>query len=143
MRSTRLANVCVTAEIASSLAEMSAIDDCSVALTALIDAACLRSVTPRLSSPIFPTFCLVINSPPYWTAVEYDGGRSWWAYDDAYLDDIQAVWNECARVLRPNGKLCINAPIMPIPERMNRQHTRYLKNIAFDMEGIASSPRRT
>ena len=49
MRSTRLANVCVTAEIASSLAEMSAIDDCSVALMALIDAACLRSVTPRVS----------------------------------------------------------------------------------------------
>jgi len=53
---------------------------------------------------------LVINSPPYWTAVEYDGGRSWWAYYDAYLDDIQAVRNEWARVLRPNRKLCINTP---------------------------------
>jgi len=49
MRSTRLANVCVTAEIVSSLAEMSAIDDCAVTLTAPTDAACLRSVTPRVS----------------------------------------------------------------------------------------------
>ena len=79
---------------------------------------------------------IVITSPPYWTAVKYDGGGtgSPWASYGAYLNDIQAVWNECARVLRPNGKLCINAPIMPIPKAMIRQHTRHLKNIAFDME---------
>jgi modification methylase len=77
---------------------------------------------------------LVITSPPYWTAVEYDGGGSPWASYGAYLDDIQSIWNECARVLRPNGKLCINAPIMPIPKALIRQHTRHLKNIAFDME---------
>jgi DNA modification methylase len=47
---------------------------------------------------------------------------------------MQTVWNACARVLRPNGKLCINAPIMPIPKDVIRQHTRHLKNIAFDME---------
>jgi modification methylase len=77
---------------------------------------------------------LVITSPPYWTAVEYEGGKNPWASYDAYLADIQSVWNECARVLRPNGKLCINAPIMPIPKEMIKQHTRHLKNIAFDME---------
>jgi modification methylase len=37
-------------------------------------------------------------------------------------------------VLRPNGKLCINAPVLPIPKDMIRQHTRHLKNIAFDIE---------
>jgi DNA modification methylase len=47
---------------------------------------------------------------------------------------MQSVWNQCARVLRPNGKLCINAPIMPIPKDLIHQHTRHLKNIAFDME---------
>jgi modification methylase len=77
---------------------------------------------------------LVITSPPYWTAVEYDGGGCEWASYGAYLDDIQTVWQECARVLRPNGKLCVNAPIMPIPKQMIRQHTRHLKNIACDME---------
>jgi len=77
---------------------------------------------------------LIVTSPPYWTAVEYEGGKNpWHSYED-YLTDIQTVWNQCARVLRPNGKLCIDAPIMPIPKDMIKQHTRHLKNIAFDME---------
>ena len=77
---------------------------------------------------------LIVTSPPYWTAVEYDQGENPWASYDAYLTDMQSVWNQCARVLRPNGKLCINAPIMPIPKAVIEQHTRHLKNIAFDME---------
>ena len=75
-----------------------------------------------------------MTSPPYWTAVEYEGQKDPWASYEAYLDDMQSVWRECARVLRPNGKLCINAPIMPIPKAVIEQHTRHLKNIAFDME---------
>jgi modification methylase len=83
----------------------------------------------------FPDSCidLVVTSPPYWTAVEYDQGKSPWSSYEAYLTDMQSVWNH-ARVLRPNGKLCINAPIMPIPKEVIQQHTRHLKNIAFDME---------
>jgi modification methylase len=84
----------------------------------------------------FPAGCidLIVTSPPYWTAVEYDGANNpRQSYED-YLTDMQSVWSECARVLRPNGKLCINAPIMPIPKDVIRQHTRHLKNIAFDME---------
>lgn len=77
---------------------------------------------------------LIITSPPYWTAVEYDHGANPWGSYDAYLTDMQSVWNQCARVLRPNGKLCINAPILPIPKDVIEQHTRHLKNIAFDME---------
>ena len=76
---------------------------------------------------------LIVTSPPYWTAVEYDGAPSWPSYE-AYLADLQQVWNECARVLRPNGKLCINAPLLPIPKKLVRQHTRHLKNIAADIE---------
>src|SRR3984893_1535547 len=77
---------------------------------------------------------LVVTSPPYWTDVEYEQGENSWAADPTYLTDMQSVWNQCARVLRPNGKLCINAPIMPIPKDVIQQHTRHLKNIAFDME---------
>jgi modification methylase len=77
---------------------------------------------------------LIVTSPPYWTAVEYDGSDTPWRSYDAYLTDMESVWSECARVLRPNGKLCINAPIMPIPKAMIGQHTRHLKNIAFDLE---------
>jgi modification methylase len=84
----------------------------------------------------FPDGCidLVITSPPYWTAVEYDQGHNPWSSYEGYLTDMQSIWVQCARVLRPNGKLCINAPIMPIPKEVIQQHTRHLKNIAFDME---------
>ena len=61
---------------------------------------------------------LIVTSPPYWNAVEYDHGKSpWQSYED-YLGDVQSVWLQCSRVLRPNGKLCINAPIMPIPKEV-------------------------
>ena len=77
---------------------------------------------------------LIMTSPPYWNAVAYDNDAAPWRDYQTYLADMLSVWEQCARVLRPNGKLCINAPIMPIPKRMIAQHTRHLKNIAFDME---------
>lgn len=77
---------------------------------------------------------LIITSPPYWTAVEYEGQAAEWPTYEAYLNDMMKVWSQCARVLRPNGKLCINAPVMPIPKDVIEQHTRHLKNIAFDNE---------
>jgi modification methylase len=84
---------------------------------------------------------LIITSPPYWTAVKYDDGAieadggapSKWATYEAYLEDMFSVWVQCARVLRPNGKLCINAPLMPIPKDIIAQHTRHLKDIASDI----------
>ena len=84
----------------------------------------------------FPDHCidLIVTSPPYWTAVQYADGKNPSSSYEAYLADIQPVWRECARVLRPNGKLCINAPVMPIPKAIIEQHTRHLKNIAFDLE---------
>ena len=84
----------------------------------------------------WPNSCvdLVITSPPYWTAVEYAGQPAAWPTYEAYLDEMLSVWVQCARVLRPNGKLCINAPVMPIPKDVIDQHTRHLKNIAFDNE---------
>jgi DNA modification methylase len=83
----------------------------------------------------FPVDCIdsVITSPPHYSAVTYSGGVTWSSYE-ACLDDMQSVWTQCARVLRPNGKLCINAPLMPIPQAIIRQDTRHLKNIAFDIE---------
>lgn len=83
---------------------------------------------------------LIVTSPPYWTAVRYDDGAvdggeasGRWASYDGYLEDMFRVWAQCARVLRPNGKLCINAPLMPIPKEIIPQHTRHLKDIAGDI----------
>jgi DNA modification methylase len=81
---------------------------------------------------------LVVTSPPYWNAVAYDGlvappwGTGARSYED-YLKELQTVWVECARVLRPAGKLCINAPLLPIEQKRMRQDTRVLKDIAGDI----------
>jgi modification methylase len=105
--------------------------------------SCLAEITDRIITGHaaaellkFPAGCidLIVTSPPYWTAVEYDRAKNPWSSYEEYLADMQSVWNQCARVLRPNGKLCINAPIMPIPKELIQQHTRHLKNLAFDME---------
>ena len=84
----------------------------------------------------FPTGCIdmIATSPPYWTAVSYTGGPSVLPTYEEFLADLQSVWAQCARVLRPNGKLCIVAPVMPIPQAIIKQDTRHLKNIAFDIE---------
>lgn len=79
---------------------------------------------------------LVVTSPPYWTAVEYDRktDESVGPYDQ-YISSLLDVWKQCARILRPNGKLAINTPILPIPKRIiKNQHTRHVKNINNDLE---------
>ena len=78
---------------------------------------------------------LIITSPPYWDAVEYETGKGAWNSYESYLEKMMDIWTQCERVLRPNGKLCINTPIMPIPKKIiKNQHTRHIKNISFDME---------
>ncbi|MEN6347334.1 MAG: site-specific DNA-methyltransferase [Armatimonadia bacterium] len=85
-----------------------------------------------------PRACVscVITSPPYWNAVDYGypGQLGTGSYEE-YLEELLAVWKECERVLAPNGKLCINTPILPIPKKvMPHQHTRHLKNLCNDIE---------
>lgn len=93
---------------------------------------------------------LIVTSPPYWIVKDYslDGYQRLQRhakldgqigdiedYQD-YLQALTAVWKECERVLKPNGKLCVNAPIMPIPKRLkNADHTRFVVNIYTSIEG--------
>ncbi|MEK6799353.1 MAG: site-specific DNA-methyltransferase [Planctomycetota bacterium] len=79
---------------------------------------------------------LIVTSPPYWNLVDYGiPGQIGQSSYERYLRDLLGVWRECARVLIPNGKLCINTPIVPIPKKqMNSTHTRHLKNINNDIE---------
>ncbi len=62
---------------------------------------------------------LAITSPPYWNMVDYGAkeqiGQSPY---EKYLADLLDVWREAARVLVPNGKLCINAA--------KQMHRRYV-----------------
>lgn len=92
---------------------------------------------------------LIVTSPPYYTVKNYslDGYQKRKTntkaraqigdiknYDD-YIDQLLLVWEECCRILKPNGKLVINTPLMPIPKALfSKHHTRHIFNIAADIE---------
>lgn len=52
---------------------------------------------------------LVVTSPPYWTLKEYASHeRQMGAIKDyeSFLQELDLVWKECARVLVPGGRIC-------------------------------------
>jgi len=79
---------------------------------------------------------LIVTSPPYWDLVDYGvEGQIGQSSYDRYLDDLLDVWVEAERVLVPNGKLCINTAIVPVPKKVdNNSHTRKLRNLNNDIE---------
>jgi DNA modification methylase len=87
-----------------------------------------------------PSDCIdsIVTSPPYWNVIDYgfEGQIGECDYDE-YLMQLLGVWKECERILAPNGKLCINTPIMPISKKViPNQHTRHLKNLNNDIESV-------
>ena len=81
-----------------------------------------------------------VTSPPYWNLVDYGyEGQIGLASYEAYLEDLTEVWRELARVLRPNGKLCIDVPLMPLRKDVSAKHfgashTRYLLDLHGDLK---------
>ncbi len=81
---------------------------------------------------------LIITSPPYFNVKDYGTteqiGQSSHNYEH-FIESMLPVWKECFRVLKPNGKLCINSPIMPMPKKdMNTHYNRDILNINNDIE---------
>ena len=88
---------------------------------------------------------LIITSPPYFNIKDYskDGyqekqhsevqNADLGAYNEfnEYIAGLLVVWKECERVLRPNGKLCINVPLMPMIKK--NYCTHYNRDI-FDIQ---------
>ncbi len=88
---------------------------------------------------------LIITSPPYFNIKDYSKNGyqneqhsignpndigSYSSFND-YLQSLLLVWKECERVLKPNGKLCINVPLMPMLKRdMNTHYNRHI----FDLQ---------
>ena len=80
-----------------------------------------------------------ITSPPYWNTVDYGmsdqiGPGSY----ETYLDDLDLVWAEVARSLLPNGKLCLNVPLLPVSKAVSDvafgpRHTRVLVDLYTDI----------
>jgi modification methylase len=53
---------------------------------------------------------LVVTSPPYWQLKDYGAGGQIGFHDsyEDYINNLDLVWSECARVLHPGCRLCIN-----------------------------------
>lgn len=81
---------------------------------------------------------LIITSPPYFNVKDYgideQIGKSSETYEH-YIESMLPVWKECFRILKPNGKLCINTPIMPMEKKIYSTHyNRDILNINNDVE---------
>lgn len=92
---------------------------------------------------------LIVTSPPYFNIKDYskDGyqinkisEKKEGQIGDInnykqYINELLKVWKECERVLKPNGKLVINTPLMPIPKQeLNTHYNRHLFDINADIE---------
>ena len=81
---------------------------------------------------------LIITSPPYFNAKNYDHQDQIGLKSNSYakyISSMNSVWRECFRVLKPNGKLCINSPILPMDKQtMSTHHNRDYLNINNDIE---------
>jgi len=70
---------------------------------------------------------LVVTSPPYFNLKPYAsdaGGRQLGRIEDyeAFLDELDRVWRECARVLVPGGRICCVIGDVLIPRRADGRH---------------------
>lgn len=92
---------------------------------------------------------LIITSPPYFNIKDYskDGHQKDTGGDkqtgqigdipeyEKYIAEMLKVWKECERVLKPNGKLIINTPLMPmLKKNFNTHYNRHIFNIDSDIQ---------
>jgi len=92
---------------------------------------------------------LIVTSPPYFNIKDYskDGyqvnkiskkkeGQIGDIKDyKRYINELLKVWKECERVLKPNGKLVINVPLMPMLKKdFNTHYNRHIFDINADIE---------
>lgn len=92
---------------------------------------------------------LIITSPPYFNIKDYSKN----GYQDKnhstkekmdlgaindykiYIKYLLKVWKECERVLKPNGKLCINVPLMPmLKKELNTHYNRHIFDLQSDIQ---------
>ena len=94
---------------------------------------------------------LIVTSPPYFNIKDYskDGYQKKKKsnkingqigdisiYND-YLKELLKVWKECFRVLKPNGKLIINTPLMPMLKKdINTHYNRDIFDINSGIQNL-------
>ncbi len=68
---------------------------------------------------------LVVTSPPYWTLKEYIPHEHQMGaiFDyEQFLCELDKVWEECARVLAPGGRVCCVVGDVCIPRKQGGRH---------------------
>jgi site-specific DNA-methyltransferase (adenine-specific) len=68
---------------------------------------------------------LVVTSPPYWTLKEYEPSEAQMGAIvdyEKFLDELDKVWRECARVLVPGGRICCVVGDVCIPRKREGRH---------------------
>jgi len=68
---------------------------------------------------------LVVCSPPYWNLKEYedsDGQMGRVEDYSTFLDQLDAVWRECLRVLVPGGRVCCVVGDVCVPRSKTGRH---------------------
>lgn len=95
------------------------------------------------------TVDLIITSPPYFNIKDYAKN----GYQDeihsknhtnqigdiknykTFIQELQKVWKECERVLKPNGKLIINTPLVPMKKKEFTTHyNRHIFDLNADIQ---------
>jgi DNA modification methylase len=97
---------------------------------------------------------LIVTSPPYFNIKDYskDGHQNLVvgakqrgqigdiAKYEKYIEAMLEVWRECERVLKPNGKIVINTPLMPmLKKKMDTHYNRHVFNIDADIQSSINS----
>lgn len=92
---------------------------------------------------------LIVTSPPYFNIKDYslDGYQKSKRSEKAdgqigdvsnykkYIEEMLKVWKECQRVLKLNGKLVINTPLMPmLKNNLTTHYNRHIFDINSDIE---------
>lgn len=68
---------------------------------------------------------LIVTSPPYWTLKEYEPSENQMgaiADYESFLDELDKVWKQCARVLVPGGRICCVVGDVCLPRKRTGRH---------------------
>ncbi len=92
---------------------------------------------------------LIVTSPPYFNIKDYsldgyqknkNGEKVKGQIGDIqnykrYIDEMLKTWKECKRVLKPNGKLVVNSPLMPmLKKKLKTHYNRHIFDINSDIQ---------
>lgn len=79
---------------------------------------------------------LVVTSPPYWTLKQYapgnEGQMGHFTDYEHFLQELDRVWRECARVLVGGGRICCVVGDVCIPRKRGGRH--YLVPLHADIQ---------